>query len=136
MIQYSPWKIRLFTHTKSINISIFGGSQSNADDRVFLVKAGGWPRGLVQTSAASNDPDVDAHVVAAALGLPARFYPTLKPINLDGSRPSRKMEPGKCDVISVVALLSCQVTISTTLPRNLRRERRFRTLLSTVLSPT
>jgi hypothetical protein len=50
---------------------------------------------------ASNDPDVDAHVVAAALRLPARFDPTLKPINLDGSRPSPKMEAGKCDVISI-----------------------------------
>jgi len=27
---------------------------------------------------ASNDPDVEAHAVAAALGLPARFGPTLK----------------------------------------------------------
>lgn len=50
---------------------------------------------------ASNSPDVDAHAVAAALGLPAMFDPTLKPINLDGSRPLRKMESGKSDATNI-----------------------------------
>jgi hypothetical protein len=49
-----------------------------------------------------NNPDMDINIVAAVLGLPARFDPTLKPINLDDSRPSRKIEPGKCDIISII----------------------------------
>lgn len=46
----------------------------------------------------SNGPDVEAHAVAAALGLPARFDPTLKPLPLEGSRPLRKVESEKSDV--------------------------------------
>lgn len=33
-----------------------------------------------------NDPNQEAHAVAAALGLPAAFDPTLKPIQKEGSR--------------------------------------------------
>jgi hypothetical protein len=50
---------------------------------------------------ASNDADAEAHAVAAALGLPARFDPTLKPINLGGSRPLTKVESEKSDVMAV-----------------------------------
>jgi nucleotide-binding universal stress UspA family protein len=45
-----------------------------------------------------NTPDVEAHAVAAALGLPARFDPTLKPIVLEGSHTLRKVQSGKSDV--------------------------------------
>jgi len=45
----------------------------------------------------SNDPDAEAHAVAAALGLPAAFDPTLKPY-LEGSRSLRKVESEKSDV--------------------------------------
>jgi hypothetical protein len=44
-----------------------------------------------------NDEKQEAHAVAAALGLPAAFDPTLKPINLEGSRALRKVESGKSD---------------------------------------
>jgi len=50
---------------------------------------------------ASNDPDVEAHAVAAALGLPARFDPTLKPIHLESSRTLKKVDSGRSDVTIV-----------------------------------
>ena len=50
---------------------------------------------------ASNSQDAEAHAVAAALGLPAAFDPTVKPIVLEGSRPLRKVESGKSDVTNV-----------------------------------
>lgn len=50
---------------------------------------------------ASNTADAEAHAVAAALGLPARFDPTVKPLYLEGSRPLRKVESGKSDITSV-----------------------------------
>jgi hypothetical protein len=40
-----------------------------------------------------NDPSQEAHAVAAALGLPAAFDPTLKPLQKEGSR--RKSESGQ-----------------------------------------
>jgi hypothetical protein len=49
----------------------------------------------------TNTPDVEAHAVAAALGLPAQFHPTLKPFYLDGSKPLKKVESEKSDVTSV-----------------------------------
>jgi hypothetical protein len=42
---------------------------------------------------APNDPSQEAHAVAAALGLPAAFDPTLKPLQKEGSR--RKSESGQ-----------------------------------------
>jgi hypothetical protein len=39
-----------------------------------------------------NAPQTEAHEVAAALGLPARFDPTLKPLNVDGI-PAFKRKP-------------------------------------------
>lgn len=52
---------------------------------------------------ASNDPDMEAHAVATALGLPASFDPTLKPLVLEESKPLRKVdsEGGKSDVTSI-----------------------------------
>ncbi|TVY36920.1 Universal stress protein A family protein, partial [Lachnellula occidentalis] len=49
----------------------------------------------------SNSPDGEAHAVAAALGLPAAFDPTLKPINLPGSHPLKKVDSGNSEVTSV-----------------------------------
>jgi hypothetical protein len=50
------------------------------------------------TFEAPNDPATEAHAVAAALGLPARFDPTLTPYVVEVSRPlktnSRKSEAG------------------------------------------
>lgn len=43
---------------------------------------------------ASNDPNEEAHAVAAALGLPAQFDPTLKPLYRESSRSSRVVESG------------------------------------------
>jgi hypothetical protein len=48
-----------------------------------------------------NDANEEAHAVAAALGLPAAFDPTLKPINLEGGRALRKVESGRSDASSV-----------------------------------
>lgn len=48
----------------------------------------------------SNTPDGEAHAVAAALGLPAAFDPTLKPINLPGSHPLKKVDSGNSEVTS------------------------------------
>lgn len=48
-----------------------------------------------------NDPDSEAHAVAVALSLPASFDPTLKPIQLEGSRPLKKVDSAKSDVTSV-----------------------------------
>ena len=42
----------------------------------------------------SNTPETEAHEVAAALGLPARFDPTLKPYNPEGPLTSRKLSKG------------------------------------------
>ncbi|KAI9740767.1 MAG: hypothetical protein M1818_004732 [Claussenomyces sp. TS43310] len=47
----------------------------------------------------ANAPDLEAHAVAAALGLPARFDPTLKPVNVDGNQMLRKVQPSISDVI-------------------------------------
>jgi nucleotide-binding universal stress UspA family protein len=44
---------------------------------------------------ASNDPKEEAHAVAAALGLPAQFDPTLKPLHKESSRSLRKVESGQ-----------------------------------------
>jgi len=48
---------------------------------------------------ASNAPEVEAHAVAAALGLPAAFDPTLKPYH-EGSK-LQKIESAKSDATSV-----------------------------------
>ena len=49
----------------------------------------------------ANSPDGEAHAVAAALGLPAAFDPTLKPINLPGSHPLKKVDSGNSEVTSI-----------------------------------
>lgn len=49
----------------------------------------------------SNTPDVEAHAVAAALGLPAAFDPTLKPIHLADSHALRQVESGTSDITIV-----------------------------------
>ena len=54
----------------------------------------------------ANGPDAEAHAVAAALGLPARFDPMLKPITQDGSRPLYKVDPTKSDATTTVIDLS------------------------------
>ena len=54
----------------------------------------------------SNDLDTEAHAVAAALGLPARFDPTLKPINLEGHRALQKVDSAKSDAATTVTSLS------------------------------
>jgi hypothetical protein len=41
-----------------------------------------------------NTPEIEAHEVAAAMSLPARFDPTLKPINIDGFNLARKASRG------------------------------------------
>ena len=51
----------------------------------------------------SNDPDEEAHAVAAALGLPARFDPTIKPY-LDGSKPLQKVDSEKSDATAATSL--------------------------------
>ncbi|KAG4430726.1 hypothetical protein IFR05_013785 [Cadophora sp. M221] len=48
----------------------------------------------------TNTPDVEAHAVAAALGLPAKFDPTIKPFTLDG-RTLRKVDSAASDGTSV-----------------------------------
>jgi hypothetical protein len=48
-----------------------------------------------------NDPASEAHAVAAAIGLPAAFDPTLNPILLEGSRPLKKLDSGTSDVTNV-----------------------------------
>ena len=49
----------------------------------------------------SNTPDGEAHAVAAALGLPAAFDPTLKPINLPGSHTLKKVDSANSEVTSI-----------------------------------
>lgn len=49
----------------------------------------------------SNTPDVEAHAVAAALGLPAAFDPTLKPVHLAGSHALRQVESGTSDITNI-----------------------------------
>ncbi|KAH7393599.1 hypothetical protein BKA64DRAFT_91971 [Cadophora sp. MPI-SDFR-AT-0126] len=49
----------------------------------------------------TNTPDVEAHAVAAALGLPAQFDPTLKPFMLESSRTLRKVDSAASDGTSV-----------------------------------
>ncbi|CAG8962110.1 hypothetical protein HYFRA_00005153 [Hymenoscyphus fraxineus] len=49
----------------------------------------------------SNTPDVEAHAVAAALGLPAAFDPTLKPLQPSGSHALKKVESGTSDVTNI-----------------------------------
>jgi len=41
-----------------------------------------------------NTPEIEAHEVAAAMSLPAKFDPTLKPINIEGSYRGRKASQG------------------------------------------
>jgi hypothetical protein len=41
-----------------------------------------------------NTPEIEAHEVAAAMSLPARFDPTLKPINIDRFNLARKTSRG------------------------------------------
>lgn len=41
-----------------------------------------------------NPPEIEAHEVAAAMSLPARFDPTLKPINIDGFNLARNASRG------------------------------------------
>jgi hypothetical protein len=41
-----------------------------------------------------NTPEIEAHEVAAAMSLPARFDPTLKPFNIEGSNLGRKSSRG------------------------------------------
>jgi hypothetical protein len=48
----------------------------------------------------SNTPDGEAHAVAAALGLPAAFDPTLRPISLPGSHQLKKVDSGNSEVTS------------------------------------
>ncbi|KAE8451881.1 hypothetical protein EG329_002722 [Mollisiaceae sp. DMI_Dod_QoI] len=47
---------------------------------------------------AQNEPDVEAHEVAAALGLPAYFDPTLKPYTGDNERSSRKLSKADSNI--------------------------------------
>lgn len=54
----------------------------------------------------SNTPDGEAHAVAAAIGLPAAFDPTLKPINLPGSQPLRKVDSGNSERTSLQSSIS------------------------------
>src|SRR4051812_40874654 len=49
---------------------------------------------------APNDPETEAHAVAIALNLPAAFDPTLKPYQLEGSRPLKKVDSAKSDITS------------------------------------
>ncbi|RDW70011.1 hypothetical protein BP5796_08408 [Coleophoma crateriformis] len=43
---------------------------------------------------AANNPDAEAHAVAAVLGLPAQFDPTIKALDLPGTTPLRKVLSG------------------------------------------
>ena len=54
---------------------------------------------------ASNDRDAEAHAVAAALGLPAAFDPTIKPY-MEGSKPLHKVDSGKSEARTSVTSLS------------------------------
>lgn len=54
----------------------------------------------------SNDLDTEAHAVAAALGLPARFDPTLKPFLLEGSKALQKVDSAKSDASTTVTSLA------------------------------
>lgn len=59
-----------------------------------------------ETSVVANNlesatgPLIEAHAVAAALGLPAEFDPTLSPFTLEGSRPLKKVDSGKSEATS------------------------------------
>lgn len=48
-----------------------------------------------------NDPASEAHAVAAAIGLPATFDPTPRPLHLEGSRTLKKVDSGKSDVTNI-----------------------------------
>jgi hypothetical protein len=63
---------------------------------------------------ASNDPDAEAHAVAAALGLSVRFDPTLKPF--DEVRHSKKNSPGIPDTPNETSPVGSRST-SPTQPR-------------------
>ncbi|CAL3965710.1 unnamed protein product [Diplocarpon coronariae] len=65
----------------------------------------------------TNAPDVEAHAVAAALGLPAAFDPTLKPYFAEGNgRSLRKVESGASDGTSISTSMS--TSISTTVSKS------------------
>lgn len=49
----------------------------------------------------SNTPDEEAHKVAAALGLPAAFDPTLRPLNFLGGHQLRKVDSGNSEQTSM-----------------------------------
>ncbi|KAH8683395.1 hypothetical protein BGZ60DRAFT_328407, partial [Tricladium varicosporioides] len=53
---------------------------------------------------APNTPDLEAHAVAAALGLPAAFDPTLKPISLAGSSPLKKVDSGTSEMTTTTSI--------------------------------
>jgi hypothetical protein len=46
----------------------------------------------------SNDPAAEAHAVAAALGLPASFNPTLRPVNVEGSLTLQNIDSERSDM--------------------------------------
>jgi hypothetical protein len=54
----------------------------------------------------SNDLDTEAHAVAAALGLPARFDPKLVAIHLEGSRELQKVDSAKSEGATTATSLS------------------------------
>jgi len=54
----------------------------------------------------SNDPDTEAHVVAVALGLPARFDPLLNPNIAGGRKPIEKVDSVKGDPSTSATSLS------------------------------
>ncbi|PBP16951.1 universal stress protein [Diplocarpon rosae] len=61
----------------------------------------------------TNAPDVEAHAVAAALGLPAAFDPTLKPYFAEGNgRSLRKVESATSDGTSVSTNVSTSMCTS------------------------
>ncbi|KAG0648603.1 Universal stress A family [Hyphodiscus hymeniophilus] len=54
----------------------------------------------------ANDRDTEAHAVAAALGLPAQFDPTLKPLRSASDRTLNQVDSAKSDATIPVASLS------------------------------
>lgn len=96
-LQYSPIPVVVVRPTeKRLKKKEKRGADPTRQDYARILKESGIDEHETAVSSrsnsifeASNEPDVEAHEVAAALGLPAHFDPTLKPYVSEGARSSK-----------------------------------------------
>ncbi|CZR59245.1 uncharacterized protein PAC_09137 [Phialocephala subalpina] len=98
-LQYSPIPVVVVRPTeKRLKKKEKRGADSTRQEYARILKESGIDEHETAVSSRSNsvfettnEPDVEAHEVAAALGLPAHFDPTLKPYVPESERSSRKL---------------------------------------------